>query len=199
MITITRNTLPGHTALCLRYKPMSRTNPYKKKVRAASRTLLMYSEGLEDEVFLKYLRSIYSQNSGVSVKIRNGKGGDPASVVVNASNEPGDYDHRVVVLDNDVSEESMTSARQEAKKRNIELVENTPCLEAVLLTILNKGKSYADKKSAECKKEFESTYLDSKERTDTREYEKVFPKNILDDRRGEVAILNRLLILMEGK
>ncbi len=178
---------------------MSRTNPFKKKLRAASRTLLMYSEGLEDETFLKYLRGLYSRDTGVSVKIRNGKGGDPMSVIINASNEPGDYDHRVVVLDNDATDSDMKLARQEAKNRNVTLIENTPCLEAILLSVLNAAKDYSSKRSPECKKEFESNYSDAKKRTDIREYERVFPKTLLDSQRSKVSALNTFISLMEGK
>ena len=178
---------------------MSRTNPFKKKRRAASRTLLMYSEGLEDEIFLKHIRALYSRDSGVGVKIRNGKGGHPADVIINAANEPGDYDRRIVILDNDFPEADMRLARQEAEKRNIMLLENTPCLEAVLLAILNDGKSYADKQSPWCKKEFESKHLDSKKRTDVREYEKIFSKIKLDGVRPKVPELDKIISLMEGK
>jgi hypothetical protein len=159
----------------------------------------MYGEGLEDEAFLKYLRGLYSQNSGVGVKIRNGKGGNPIGVVINAANEPGDYDRRIVILDNDALEADMNLARHEAQKRNIKLLENTPCLESVLLAILNDGKSYADKQSPWCKKEFESKYLDSKKRTEIREYENIFPKILLDTIRSKVLELNRIILIMEGK
>lgn len=178
---------------------MSRTNPFKKKHRAASRTLLMYGEGLEDEIFLKHIRSLYSRDSGVGVKIRNGKGGHPVDVIINAANEPGDYDQKIVILDNDFPEADMRLARQEAEKRNIILLENTPCLEALLLAILNDGKSYADKQSLWCKKEFESKHLDSKKRTDIREYEKLFSKIKLDAVRSKIPELNMIISLMEGK
>ncbi len=159
----------------------------------------MYGEGLEDEVFLKHLRSLYSRDSGVRVTIRNGKGGHPADVVINAANQPGQFSQRIVMLDNDMSEADMNMARQEAEKRNIALIENKPCLEAILLAILNGGKSYADKKSPWCKKEFESKYLDSKKRTDIREYEKLFPKAALDAVRSKVPELDKIISLMEGK
>ncbi|MDE2188431.1 MAG: hypothetical protein KGJ35_01740 [Patescibacteria group bacterium] len=178
---------------------MSRTNPLKKKRRAASRTLLMYGEGFEDETFLKYLKRLYSRDSGVGVTIRNGKGGHPADVVINAANQPGEFSQRIVILDNDASEADMNLARQEAKKRNITLLENTPCLEALLLAILNDGKSYADKQSAWCKKEFESNHLDSKKRTEIREYEKIFPQTLLNTVRPKIPGLNEIILLMEGK
>ncbi len=176
---------------------MSRTNPNKKKRRSASRTLLVYGEGLGEEVFLKYLRGLYSKNSGVEVKIRNGKGGTPINIVISAVNEPGSFDRKVVVLDNDKSEQEMNSARNEAKRKAIELIENLPCLEATLLSILRSGQSFSNKASVWCKSEFESNYLDKKKRTDVAEYPKFFSKNLLDSQRTKVAELNVLIELME--
>lgn len=176
---------------------MSRTNPYKKKRRSASRTLLMYGEGLGEEIFLKYLKGLYSRNSGVGVKIRNGKGGTPMSIVINATNEPGAFNRRIVILDNDKSGQEMNRARTEAQQRDVELLENSPCLEATLLSILKPGQSFLGRTSTWCKSEFESNYLDKKKRTEISEYGKFFPKNILDAQRANVPELNTLISLME--
>lgn len=176
---------------------MSRTNPYKKKRRSANRTLLMYGEGLGEEMFLKHLRGLYSRDSGVAVTIHNGKGGTATNIITNAVNEPGSFDRRVVILDNDKSEQEMNRARTEARQREIELLENTPCLEAVLLTILRPGQNFSGKTSAWCKNEFESNYLNKKKRTEIEEYGKVFSKNILDTQRTNIAALNAIISLME--
>ena len=176
---------------------MSRTNPYKKKRRSASRTLLMYGEGLGEEMFLKYLRSLYSRDSGVAVTIRNGKGGNALNIIVNAVNEPGDFDRRIVILDNDKDEQEMNKARTEAKQKGIEVLENSPCLEATLLAILRSNQSFSNKTSAWCKNEFQSNYMDKKKRTEVSEYAKIFPKTILDSQRINVSGLNILISLME--
>ncbi len=176
---------------------MSRTNPYKKKRRAASQTLLMYGEGLGEEMFLKYLKGLYTRDSGVAVTIRNGKGGNAVNIVIDASNAPGDFNKRVVVLDNDKGGAEMQQARQEATNRGIELIENTPCLEAVLLAVLNNGKNYSDKQSAWCKQQFQSDYIDKKKRTELSEYGKIFPKTLLDKQRVEVRELGMIISTME--
>jgi len=119
----------------------------------------MYGEGLGEEIFLKYLRSLYAYNSGVSVTIRNGKGGNSKNIVINAINEPGDFERRIVILDNDKSQMEMTDALEEAKKRGVEILENSPCLEATLLLIFRPGKNFSTKKSSWCKSEFESNYF----------------------------------------
>ncbi|MBP7805083.1 MAG: hypothetical protein KA052_02620 [Candidatus Pacebacteria bacterium] len=176
---------------------MSRTNPYKKKRRSASRTLLMYGEGLGEEMFLKHLRGLYSRDSGVAVTIRNGKGGTAPNIVTNAANEPGAFDRRIVILDNDKNEQEMKQARTKAREKGVELLENSPCLEATLLAILRAGQSFSRKTSAWCKNEFESNYLDKKKRTEIGEYDKIFPKTMLDTQRANVPELNAFISMME--
>jgi len=158
----------------------------------------VYGEGLGEEMFLKYLRGLYSYNSNTAVTIRNGRGGNAASIVIGADHTPGAFDRKIVVLDNDKGSSEMTQARQEASKRNIELFENTPCLEAVLLSVLNNGAGYASKGSSWCKGEFQSKYIDKKKRMELKEYGRVFPKTVLDTQRKKVKELHRLISLMEG-
>lgn len=176
---------------------MSRSNPYKKKRRSASRTLLMYGEGLGEEMFLKYLRGLYSRDSGVAVTIRNGKGGNATNIIINAVNEPGAFDRRIVILDNDKSAQEMNHARREARQKGVELLENSPCFEATLLVILRPRQSFLGRTSAWCKSEFESNYLDKKKRTELGEYDKIFPKITLTAQRRNVPELNTLISLME--
>lgn len=177
---------------------MSRTNPYKKKRRSAKRTLLMYGEGLCEEMFLKYLRSLYAYNSGISITIRNGKGGNPKSIIVNAVNEPGDFERRIVILDNDKNEKEMNQARNEAKNRGLKILENSPCLEATLLSILRPNQSFSAKKSVWCKSEFESNYMNKKKRMELKEYKRIFSKQILDNQKDNVSELKVIINLMLG-
>ncbi len=177
---------------------MSRSNPFKKKRRAASRTLLVFGEGLCEEFFLKHIKGHYSQNANVAVTVRKGKGGTAFDVVIDSDKIPGDFERKVVVLDNDKSVEEMQKARKEAKSRRIILIENTPCIEALLLSILEDGKDFSSKSSAWCKKEFESKYIEKKKRSEPEAYEKHFPRKVLDERRSGVTGLNQIILLMEG-
>lgn len=176
---------------------MSRTNPYKKKKRQASKTLLVFGEGFNEEMFLKHLRALYSYESNVAVSVKKGKGGDAQNIIIDADKILGHYDRKIVVLDNDKPKVEMLKARKEAKNRNIELIENTPCLEYLLISIL--GKKVTKKTSAEYKSEFESKYLDKKKRGEPNEYIKLFPKKLLEIQRLEMVTLNRLILIMEGK
>ncbi|HEY4503743.1 MAG TPA: RloB domain-containing protein [Candidatus Paceibacterota bacterium] len=141
---------------------MSRTNPFKKKRRAASRTLLVFGEGMCEEMFLKHIKSLYSYIANIAVTVRKGKGGTAFDVVIDSDKIPGDFDKKVVVLDNDKSTEEMQQARKEANNRGIILIENTPCIEALLLSILESGTEFSSKTSAWCKKEFELMALPPK-------------------------------------
>jgi len=160
--------------------------------------MLVYGEGVCEEVFVKHIKGLYGQNSGISIKVRNGKGGDPLSVVQNALREPGSYDHVVVIIDNDKPESEMSSARATAKGRGLLLIEHTPCLEAVLLSILNSGTSYARKTSPWCKSKFESEHIDKQKRREFHMYERVFPKELLDQQRKKVVELDRIIRIIEG-
>ncbi len=176
---------------------MSRTNPYKKKRRQASKTLLIFGEGLGEEMFLKHLKKLYSFNSGIAVTIKKGKGGNAKNIIIDASKIFGAFDRVIVVIDNDKSKMEMVSARQEAKKRKIKLIENTPCLEFLLLSIIDKKPKGKD--SVWCKQRFESIYMAKKKRRETDEYDKLFPEKLLNSRRLKIAELNKLILIMEGK
>lgn len=176
---------------------MSRTNPYKKKRRQASKTALLFGEGFDEEMFLKYLKNLYCYNSNIAISVKKGKGGNARSIIMDANRTPGAFDRIIVVFDNDKPKAEMVEARQEAKNRGIELVENTPCLEYLLLMILKKR--VGDKNSDWCKAEFEAKYIGKKKRGDFNEYAKIFPKKLLDSQRLSIPGLNRLISIMEGR
>jgi len=176
---------------------MSKTNPYKKKRRQASTLILFFGEGFGEEMFLKHLKKIYSYNSGVAVTVRKGKGGCPENIVIDAIKVPGAFNKKIVLLDNDKPGTEMSKARQKAKEYNIDLIENTPCLEFLLLEILD-GKP-KEKASEKCKKEFESKYIEKQKRSDPNKYEELFPKKLLDIKRLKIPELEKLISIMEGK
>lgn len=86
---------------------MSRTNPFKKKRRVANRTLLVFGEGMCEEMFLKHIKSLYSYSANIAVTVRKGKGGTAVDLVIDSDKIPGDFDKKVVVLDNDKSSEDL--------------------------------------------------------------------------------------------
>ncbi|MFH1284853.1 MAG: RloB domain-containing protein [Candidatus Peregrinibacteria bacterium] len=172
---------------------MSRTNPYKKKRRVAKTTVLIYGEGQSEEMFLKHLRKLYGYDSGKAITIKRGKGGTPQGIVQGAINCPGDYKKRVVVLDNDKTKSEMRSARMKADSSDVIIIENTPCLEKLLLCILEEGRDFEGKTSSQCKKLFEDGYISKKQRAEGYRYSQVFTKKLLDKRRRSLLTLDCLL------
>jgi len=175
---------------------MSRTNPYKLKRRRANKTLLIFGEGFSEEIFLKYLRHAYSFNKNTAITIKRGKGGTPYNVVLDANKIPGAFDRRIVIIDNDKPKAEIQKARSIAKEKNIELIENTPCLESLFITILDKK---YNQNSNWFKHEFESKYLDKKKRDELDEYTKLFPKKLLDKKQTKIPELKKLISTMEGR
>ncbi len=171
----------------------------QKQIRRAKCTILFYVEGSSEEVFLKHLRRTYARNSGVAVTIRNGQGGSADGIVQRAICYPGGFDRRVAVLDNDKPKNEMAKARALAKTAGVEIIENCPCLEALLLRILNGGKILEDANSKYYKKEFEKKHICESKRCNIDEYAKIFPKNVLDGSRKKVKELGRIVGLMENK
>lgn len=177
---------------------MFQHDPHNRKRRFAVKTILLFGEGLDDKMFLKHLQKLYcSRNAGVSITVKKGKGGDPTSIVIDVSKESGDFSRRAVFIDNDKSQAEMEKGREEAKKRNIELIENTPCLEGFLLLTLGDKKTFSNSHSY--KSEFEKNYISEDRRDDSKEYEKVFPKELLERRRLEISALDALIKIFEGK
>jgi len=178
---------------------MSRTNPNKKKRRSASKAVLIYSEGLADETFLKHLKGIYSFNSSVAVKIVRGRGGSADGIVMQAFRIQGGFSRRFVALDSDKGKRETEKARKIAEEKAISLLESNPCLESLLLSILNEGKSFSHKTSNWCKKEFVSKHIDGKKRGDLDCHKKLFPKNLLDKMRRKISELETIICIFEGK
>jgi hypothetical protein len=178
---------------------MSRSNPYKKKIRAAKKTILIYGEGQSEEIFLKHLRKLFAKNSGVALTIKKGKGGTPKGVVEIAIKYSGDFDRRIVVIDNDKSKTEMMAARNLAEEHKVALIENTPCLEGLLLSILDTNATFKSKTSAWCKSEFEKKYISKKQRTEIYRYDELFTIKKIEDKRKTITELNEIITIMEGK
>jgi hypothetical protein len=176
---------------------MSRTNPYKKKRRQANKTLLFFGEGMNEEVFLKHLRKLYCYDTNVAVTIKKGRGGDAKNIVLDAYKVPGEFNRKVVILDNDKPKNETKKARQLARDKEIELLENTPCLEHLLLLILDSKEISANSKR--CKKIFEEKYIEKTQRKEMYEYDKYFSKKLLDKKRENIKVLDDIIKIMEGK
>ena len=69
-----------------------------------------------------------------------------------------------------------------------------PCIEGLFLEILDRSKPQISK---ECKKIFETDYLNKKDKLDHKSYQKIFNKNKLEKARKRIPLLNQILKIFE--
>jgi len=169
----------------------------KRPVRRTKKTILIVGEGPTEKAFLRYAKELYiTRDMDVSVNVECGYGGSPRNVVEKAIRLCGSrgYDRCFVLIDADVPFDADKKLLSRMKQRpKIEFLKLTPCIEGVFLIILGHGENMASEK---CKSTFESRYLAPDKKTDKRSYEKLFPKEMLDEKRSHVNELNNILKAM---
>lgn len=166
----------------------------KTKTRSVRRTALVYCEGAHDLAFIRHLINMYTAVGKTSIRIRakQGNGGAPDVLVIEANNVLGGFDRRAVKLDRDRTHDEIKKAERIAKKLNIELIWSVPCIEALLLAILE-NKDFSGYISKRCKQRFERQYVASDKRTDSRAYEGQFPLEIIENARKRLPELDAVI------
>lgn len=164
------------------------------RIRKVRSTALIYCEGAHDLAFIRYLIGLYSRERTIKTKFRTrqGKGGSPDTLVVEAVNIPGSFDRRLVKADYDRAAEELQKAETLAGQHKIVIIWSQPCIESMLLTILD-GKDYSRMKSKECKALFEAAHIPASKRTDMRSYEKMFALDVLETARKKIEELDKLI------
>ena len=165
-----------------------------KQVRTQRKTLLAMGEGKADAAFLAHLRRLYcTDGKGVNVTIRNANGKGPGNVIATAigAMRIASYDKKLCLLDTDL--DWTAENKKDAKRKKIELIGSTPCLEGLLLLILQKT---VPATSDECKRDLK--ILTSKSMYEPDDYLELFTFVQLLIARSKIADLNRMLYLYEG-
>lgn len=152
---------------------MARSNPNKKKRRAAKATAQIVVEGHTEEAFCKYLKSIYAPDCGVRVEIHNARGGSPKHVIQAALKRRG-FDRTFVCYDADVPLPA-TWGRKSRANGHIAVVSD-PCIEAFLLELL--GHPCGGDTGA-CKRAFRK-FFPGNSHADPKAHAEKFPKTLLD-------------------
>lgn len=143
--------------------------------RQTRKTVLFYCEGADDKAFLDFLKATFADNPAVRVTVKENHGKGADGVLRGALRQPSS-DRTVCMYDTDTGVNS--EMKRIAERQGMIIVENDPCLEALLLLILEK-KEYPGKTTSFFKRRFESEYLDEKQRKDKHRYESIFPKKLL--------------------
>ena len=169
----------------------------KRPVRRTKKTTLIIGEGSTEKAFLRYVKELYiTRDMDISVNVECGAGGSPCNVVEKAIRLCGSrgYDKCFVLIDEDIPLNADKKLLSRMKRRpRIEILKATPCIEGLFLTILGDEENLISKN---CKSNFESKYLASDKKTDKRAYERLFSKEMLDEKRKVVDELNSILRAM---
>jgi hypothetical protein len=166
---------------------MSRSNPYKRKPRAARHTTLIVVEGETDEVFLKHLKIYFGKDSGSRVTVKSARGNADA-VLKAAINSFEAFDRRVALFDNDW--QPQPRHLNAARSRKVLTIRCSPCLEGLLLAILGEQ---PPRTSLECKQRLEQRIRQSL--TDPKTYECHFPSALLTVRASQLETLRALVAI----
>lgn len=153
----------------------------KKRATILPKSVLIVVEGQHGVAVVRYLKKLYvERNSGFSFDIKSGKGGSPSDVVHHALKKLGNYDHSVVIFDNDKGEDQYNAAVNLAG-RYVEIVPCEPCLEYELLCALEGKKNIGLAKSScsSYKSQFEKKYVPSNHRAEPDAYSRI-TKNLVE-------------------
>jgi hypothetical protein len=173
------------------------------KTRKERKTLYAFGEGETEKAFLRHLKTLYSGDN-IKISVKDLAGGCPNDMIDKAVRIilHGSYDEKFIVLDEEKDKGILISewAKNKAKKHGLDIIDLQPCVEGLFLLILGKEKSsilamHAD----QCKKEFENNYLDAQKKLNFTEYQNILPKELLEEKRGSISELDRIINYMENK
>lgn len=160
--------------------------------RRANQTLLVVGEGYAEREFVRHVCRIYvTRGCGLSVTVDRADGKGGRKVLDCAIRHDRSVMVRAAMLDTDKDWDDEQRAR--ARKRNVVVIECTPCLEAVLLAILGLPREC---NTAEHKARFERHFGCEAHRLSHRALEEHYPRGVLDEARKRVPALDQLLQLL---
>jgi hypothetical protein len=169
---------------------MSRSNPTKRKPRTTRHTTLIVVEGESEAVLIKHLRNHFGQDAGSRITVKSASGNGDA-VLKTAINSFEAFDRRVALYDADWQPQE--KHLQAARKRKIQILTCSPCLEGLLLEILGEKPATT---SADCKRRLK-LQLGEATLTNPQTYERHFPHLLLTSRADALNTLRALIELFK--
>ncbi len=112
----------------------------QRKTRKQRKTLLVVGEGQTEVAFLNYLKTLYCRAStSVKVTVQNAYGKGPENILQTAirKKKQAGYDRVIAVLDTDIP--WTATLKKEAQSNDVDLIGNTPCIEALFLNLLGES------------------------------------------------------------
>lgn len=162
--------------------------------RRVRSTALIYCEGAHDLAFVRHTIGLYKQ-AGLTIarfRSKQGKGGSPDSLLIEALNIPGDFNRKLVKADKDRPLNEIKRAEQLSSKNAVIIIWSKPCIEALLLSILD-GKDYSGYKSKACKQDFETNCIPHSKRANRQAYARLFTLKKLEEARKRIPELDQLI------
>ena len=163
--------------------------------RTVQTTVLVVGEGDTEKAFLDYLKSLYiTRGCGISVTVRNAHGKGPMNVVDTAIRQSKTGDYRIIAVLMDTDLPWTEDVLKQARKHKVYLVGATPCIDGLLLQILDE---HVPTLSARCKEALHARL--NRKPFEKKAYVQDFPKQLLDEKSLSVPALKNLLELMAGR
>jgi len=169
----------------------------KKKIlsRKLKQTLVFIGEGETEKAFLQHIKALnFGGSLKITVKSAGGKG--PSNVIGDGigTKDNSGCDYVAVLLDTDITWPKTKVKQAQAKK--IKLIGATPCIEGLMLDILDqKHPTPSDNDSCKAKMH---PQLSGKP-TDKSSYESLFTKQVLTQAASKVTELDEIIKTMTGK
>lgn len=160
--------------------------------RHANRTLLIVGEGDTEVAFLTHVKALFvPRYCGLSVTVRNARGKGPENVVKEVIRHTRDrrFDALAALLDTDLAWSDRVCAL--ARSKRIALLGSTPCLEGMLLQVLENP---VPPRSADCKRAFAALFNGDPLKAES--YARQFSAEVLQAAAERVPSLHQLLELL---
>ena len=166
---------------------------HEKLQRILKKSIFICCEGQTELAFLKHIKNLYLKE-GIrkkkTVRIKPEKGGSLSKMKETIQKEKTNrhIDEDYIFLDGDqIKPEDKISP-------NVWI--SQPCIEGFLLEVLEHLKPQISKN---CKKNFEKEILNAKDKLKYESYKQHFTKSILEKRRKNIALLDRILKVFESE
>lgn len=166
----------------------------RRVVRKQRKTLLVVGEGKTEVAFLSYLRSLYCRDgAGAHVTVKDAHGKGPENVLDTAvgMKRGTSYDQLAAVLDTDIP--WTDKLKNEARNQQVELIGNSPCIEALFLRVLGLN---VPRSTSQCKRAIYTRL--GVNLTDKNNYEGWCNKDNLDVLSSSEPELAKLIELYKG-
>lgn len=187
MIITTQSIWLAPTAQCLEHSMV-----------LVRKTIFAFGEGEDEETYLRYLRPHFSSRER-GIRIDNAGGKGPNHILDKAIRVRGGdaFDHSFILADADV--EWSPNLIRRAKARHFEVILMRPCIEGMLIAILEPRLDPQGWESSRCKRHLRGEHIGSDRRLEVRDLERLVPPHILNAAEATVPELLRVHQILRGE